>query len=79
MPSKTVFVGGIGGLSPDVLGRYFSKFGNVRGVAPKQGFAFVTFDSIPAANKASDENFHIIGSRQVSSTLIFEILTLVHF
>ena len=65
MRSKTIFVGGIGKLSNEVLAKYFEKFGNVRGVAPKQGFAFITFDSDQAATEACNQRFLIIGRRKV--------------
>ena len=73
MRSNTVFVGGIGKLSSQILGRCFSRFGLVTDIATKQGFAFITFDSAQPATEACNERFFTIGQRKVRLLSFFVI------
>ena len=65
MTSKTIFVGGIGTLSHQLLENHFSRFGTVKRTAIKTGYAFITFDSFEQAADACDFPFQIIGRKKV--------------
>ena len=66
--SRTIFVGGIGTLSASILEEFFAKFGTVREITTKQGFAFITFETPNQAAKACENNHYSIRRRVVSFT-----------
>ena len=62
--SRTIFIGGTGTLSAAILEEHFAKFGTIRDITTKQGFAFVIFESPDQAAEACKTQHHSIG-RQV--------------